>query len=158
MEWPFYGNRRVAVNFAARDRPTIRGSPGSCGRRLSPRIECGDSSDYRRQPETLCSRTSPATSSRRVNSGGGPHVRPTAKGFVILAVLLDAWSRKRGYTSALPDYRLATANDPARRSPRPAPVDPSLDPADSIRRQYRERLEALGMNGSMGRTGIHYDT
>lgn len=84
------------------------------------------------------------------------------KEFVFLAVLLDAWSRKViGYgLSRYLDTRLTLAAlEAAVASRRPAPglVHHSDRGTQYAAKQYRERLEALGIQGSMGRTGNPYD-
>jgi putative transposase len=84
------------------------------------------------------------------------------KEFVFLAVLLDAWSRKVvGYALfRYLDARLTLAALEAAvvsRCPAPGLIHHSDRGTQYAAKQYRERLEALGMNGSMGRTGNPYD-
>jgi len=84
------------------------------------------------------------------------------KEFVFLAVLLDAWSRKVvGYALSryldarltLPALEAAVAN----RRPGPGLIHHSDRGTQYAAKQYRERIEALGIRGSMARTGNPYD-
>jgi putative transposase len=84
------------------------------------------------------------------------------KEFVFLSVLLDAWSRKVvGYAlSRYLDVRLTLAAleaAVASRRPGPGLIHHSDRGSQYASKQYRERLEALGIQGSMGRTGNPYD-
>ena len=84
------------------------------------------------------------------------------KEFVFLAVLLDAWSRKVvGYAlSRYLDARLTLAAlDAAVASRRPGSglIHHSDRGTQYAAKQYRERLETLGILGSMARTGNPYD-
>lgn len=84
------------------------------------------------------------------------------KEFVFLPVLLDAWSRKVvGYAlSRYLDVRLTLAAleaAVASRRPGPGLIHHSDRGSQYASKQYRERLEALGIQGSMGRTGNPYD-
>lgn len=85
-----------------------------------------------------------------------------ASGFVYLAVILDAWSRKVvGYAiSHLLDARLCLAALEAaveERCPAPGLVHHSDRGVQYASRAYRERLEAHGIRGSMARRGNPYD-
>lgn len=84
------------------------------------------------------------------------------KEFVFLAVILDAWSRKVvGYAlSRYLDVRLTLAALDAAvvtRRPDPGLIHHSDRGSQYASKQYRDRLEALGIQGSMGRTGNPYD-
>ena len=146
--------------------PTIRRSPGSCGRRLSHRIGSDDSS---RLPtvntEALCTRASAGnilpTGPDQLWVADLTYIR-LQKEFVFLAVLLDAWSRKVvGYAlSRYLDARLTLAALDAAvvsRCPGPGLIHHSDCGSQYAAKQYRERLEALEKNGSMGRSGNPYD-
>jgi putative transposase len=82
--------------------------------------------------------------------------------FVFLAVILDAWSRKVvGYAvSKLLDTRLPLAALEAAlaaRSPAPGLIHHSDRGCQYASRQYRERLAAAGLRGSMSRRANPYD-
>lgn len=82
--------------------------------------------------------------------------------FVFLAVLLDAFSRRVvGYSvSRFLDVRLSLAAlEAAVASRRPALglIHHSDRGSQYAAKEYRDRLEALGMKGSMGRKGNPYD-
>jgi len=82
--------------------------------------------------------------------------------FVFLAVLLDAWSRRVvGYAvSRFLDVRLTLAALEAavvNRRPVPGLIHHSDRGSQYAAKGYRDRLEALGMKGSMGRKGNPYD-
>lgn len=82
--------------------------------------------------------------------------------FVFLAVLLDAFSRRVvGYAvSRFLDVRVTLAAlEAAVASRRPAPglIHHSDRGSQYAAKEYRDRLEALGMRGSMGRKGNPYD-
>ena len=82
--------------------------------------------------------------------------------FVFLAVLLDAWSRRVvGYAvSRFLDVRLTLAAlkaAVANRQPAPGLIHHSDRGSQYAAKEYRDRLEALGMRGSMGRKGNPYD-
>jgi putative transposase len=78
--------------------------------------------------------------------------------FVFLAVLLDAWSRRVvGYAvRRFLDIRLTLAALVNRR-PAPGLIHHSDPGSQYAAKEYRDRLEALGMRGSMGRKGNPYD-
>jgi putative transposase len=83
-------------------------------------------------------------------------------GFVFLAVLLDAWSRRVvGYAvSRFLDVRVTLAALEAavvNRRPAPGLIHHSDRGSQYAAKEYRDRLEALGMCGSMGRKGNPYD-
>lgn len=83
-------------------------------------------------------------------------------GFVYLAVILDAWSRRVvGYAiSHLLDARLCLAALEAaleERRPVPGLVHHSDRGMQYASRAYREQLEAHGIRGSMARRGNPYD-
>jgi len=85
-----------------------------------------------------------------------------AAGFVYVAVILDAWSRRVvGYAiSRSIDARLtmgALRAAIARRNPPPGCVHHSDRGAQYAAQAYREILEASGLVGSMGRRGNPYD-
>jgi putative transposase len=82
--------------------------------------------------------------------------------FVFLAVLLDAFSRRVvGYAvSRFLDVRVTLAAlETAVASRRPAPglIHHSDRGSQYAAKEYRDRLEVLGMKGSMGRKGNPYD-
>ena len=82
--------------------------------------------------------------------------------FIFLAVLLDAFSRRVvGYAvSRFLDVRVTLAAlEAAVASRRPAPglIHHSDRGSQYAAKEYRDRLEALGMKGSMGRKGNPYD-
>lgn len=84
------------------------------------------------------------------------------KEFVFLAVRLDAWSRKVvGYAlSRYLDARLTLAALEAavvNRRPGSRLIHHSDRGTQYAAKQYRERIEALGTQGSMARTGNPYD-
>jgi putative transposase len=85
-----------------------------------------------------------------------------AAGFVYVAVILDAWSRRVvGYAiSRSIDARLtmgALRAAIARRNPPPGCVHHSDRGSQYAAQAYREILEASGLVGSMGRRGNPYD-
>ena len=82
-----------------------------------------------------------------------------ARGFVYLAVILDAWSRRVvGYAVGRAiDTRLTLAalrSAIANRGPSPGCVHHSDRGAQYAADQYREMLAEHGLRGSMGRRGI----
>jgi putative transposase len=81
-----------------------------------------------------------------------------ARGFVYLAVILDAWSRRVvGYAVGRAiDTRLTLAalrSEIANRRPSPGCVHHSDRGAQYAADQYREMLAEHGLRGSMGRRG-----
>jgi len=85
-----------------------------------------------------------------------------ARGFVYLAVILDAWSRRVvGYALGRAiDARLTLAalrSAIANRQPKPGCVHHSDRGAQYAADQYREMLADHGLRGSMGRRGVPYD-
>ena len=82
--------------------------------------------------------------------------------FVFLAVLLDVWSRRVvGYAvSRFLDVRLTLAAleaAVANRRPALGLIHHSDRGSQYAAKEYRDRLEALGIRGSMGRKGNPYD-
>jgi len=85
-----------------------------------------------------------------------------ARGFVYLAVILDAWSRRVvGYALGRAiDTRLTLAalrSAIENRQPAPGCVHHSDRGAQYAADQYRETLAEHGLRGSMGRRGVPYD-
>jgi len=82
--------------------------------------------------------------------------------FVFLSVVLDAWSRKVvGYAigKALGTPLTLTALEAAVAARRPGPglIHHSDRGSQYAAKEYRERLDELGIRGSMGRKGNPYD-
>ena len=85
-----------------------------------------------------------------------------ARGFVYLAVILDAWSRRVvGYALGRAiDARLTLAalrSAIANRQPKPGCVHHSDRGSQYAADQYRAVLAEHGLRGSMGRRGVPYD-
>ena len=83
-------------------------------------------------------------------------------GFVYLAVLLDAWSRRVvGYAvgnTLSVQHTLAALNAAAdSRNPAPGLIHHSDRGAQYAAKPYRDRLQALGVRGSMSRKANPYD-
>jgi len=83
-------------------------------------------------------------------------------GFVYLAVLIDAWSRRVvGYAvSRGMDVRLTLAALEAAvqdRNPAPGLIHHTYSGSQYIARQYQQRISELGMRGSMSRPGMPTD-
>lgn len=85
-----------------------------------------------------------------------------AREFVFLSVILDVWSRKMvgyGLGKALGTPLTLTALEAAVASRKPSPglIHHSDRGTQYAAKEYRQRLEELGIKGSMGRKGNPYD-
>jgi putative transposase len=85
-----------------------------------------------------------------------------AREFVFLSVILDVWSRKvvgyaSGKTLGTPLTLAALESAAAARRPGPGLIHHSDRGTQYAAREYRERLDQLGIRGSMGRKGNPYD-
>lgn len=166
-EWPFYGYRRVTRELRRRGIVVnhkkvarIMREEALTPRRVRRFITTTDSSHGDPVYPNLAGDILP-TGPDQLWVADLTYIR-LQKEFVFLAVLLDAWSRKVvGYAiSRYLDARLTLAAlDAAVASRRPGSglIHHSDRGTQYAARQYRERLEALGILGSMARTGNPYD-
>lgn len=167
LDWPAYGYRRVTrelrrrgwhVNHKRVSR--LMREEALTARRVKRFLATTDSAHDEPVFPNLASNLRP-TGPNQLWVADITYIRLRTE-FVFLAVILDSWSRKVvGYAvSKLLDTRLPLAALEAAltsRSPAPGLIHHSDRGCQYASRQYRERLAASGVRGSMSRRANPYD-